>query len=514
MNLSQRLLLTLSLALLALLFVGLGGIWQMSRSEERFEYFNDNTLTSVRDLDTMERAVTAMRVALYRHALADTPELKSEAEGMLADAAKSFETALSKYEREDISDDTDRKMLETDRAAMSRYRAAQGPFLEKSRASGDAETHLMLVRGELDQASAALRKAILDHGDYNARMGAELVASNKAAYTFAVRAFSIAIAMAILITGVLAFSLYRRIHDSLAQIQGSLEHVSTTLDLGHRATVGRLDEVGRTADAFNRLVERVAATLGEVRRSTESVTVAASQIAAGNTDLSSRTEQQAASLEETASSMEELTTTVKHNADNARQASSLAANAASVAEQGSASVQQMASTMTAISDNAGRIAEITGLIEGIAFQTNILALNAAVEAARAGEQGRGFAVVAGEVRSLAQRSSSAAKEIKELIDTSVTTVREGSQQAESVGGTMEEIRQAVKRVSDIIAEIAAASGEQSAGITQVNQAVGQMDQVTQQNAALVEEAAAAAQSLDDQAAKLREAVGAFRLAAA
>ena len=285
MNLSQRLLLTLSLALLALLFVGLGGIWQMSRSEERFEYFNDNTLTSVRDLDTMERAVTAMRVALYRHALADTPELKSEAEGMLADAAKSFETALSKYEREDISDDTDRKMLETDRAAMSRYRAAQGPFGEIARQRRRRNAPDAGAR-RTRRASAALRKAILDHGDYNARMGAELVASNKAAYTFAVRAFSIAIAMAILITGVLAFSLYRRIHDSPAQIQGSLEHVSTTLDLGHRATVGRLDEVGRTADAFNRTVERVAATLGEVRRSTESVTVAASQIAAGNTDLS------------------------------------------------------------------------------------------------------------------------------------------------------------------------------------------------------------------------------------
>ncbi|MDW3684812.1 methyl-accepting chemotaxis protein [Cupriavidus sp. CV2] len=220
--------------------------------------------------------------------------------------------------------------------------------------------------------------------------------------------------------------------------------------------------------------------------------------------------------------MEELTTTVRQNADNARQASGLAdnarqasglaGNAASVAEHGSTAVQQMVQTMGAISTSSNRIAEITSLIEGIAFQTNILALNAAVEAARAGEQGRGLAVVAGEVRSLAQRSSSAAKEIKDLIDSSVNTVRTGSAQAEDAGKTMSEVQNAVKRVSDIIAEIAAASDEQSAGIEQVNQAVGQMDEVTQQNAALVEEAAAAAQSLDDQAGKLRDTVSTFRLA--
>ncbi|EHP42298.1 Methyl-accepting chemotaxis protein [Cupriavidus basilensis OR16] len=195
-----------------------------------------------------------------------------------------------------------------------------------------------------------------------------------------------------------------------------------------------------------------------------------------------------------------------------RQASGLADNAAEVAEQGGAAVQQMVETMGAISTNSTRIAEITTLIEGIAFQTNILALNAAVEAARAGEQGRGFAVVAGEVRSLAQRSSSAAKEIKDLIDTSVNTVRQGSAQAEDAGRTMSEIRQAVRRVSDIIGEIAAASREQSTGIEQVNQAVGQMDQATQQNAALVEQAAAAAQSLEEQSHKLRDTVATFHVA--
>ncbi|MDF3834495.1 methyl-accepting chemotaxis protein, partial [Cupriavidus basilensis] len=346
-----------------------------------------------------------------------------------------------------------------------------------------------------------------------ADLGERAVVHNRAQYDTVVAVFAAVIAVAMLVTGYLAVTVYRRIHSSLAEIEHTLEYVSDSLDLDRRAPVGSMDEIGRTATAFNRLLERVAGALREVRHSTESVGVAARQIAAGNTDLSARTEQQAASLEETASSMEQLTTTVRQNADNARQASGLASNAADVAEHGSSAVQQMVQTMGAISASSNRIAEITSLIEGIAFQTNILALNAAVEAARAGEQGRGFAVVAGEVRSLAQRSSSAAKEIKDLIESSVDTVRTGSAQAEGAGKTMDEVRQAVKRVSDIIGEIAAASDEQSAGIEQVNQAVGQMDEVTQQNAALVEEAAAAAQSLDDQAGKLRDTVSTFRLAA-
>jgi methyl-accepting chemotaxis protein-1 (serine sensor receptor) len=227
--------------------------------------------------------------------------------------------------------------------------------------------------------------------------------------------------------------------------------------------------------------------------------------------LSSRTEEQASALQETASSMDELTGTVKQNADNARQASSLAANASEIANKGSRVVAQVVGTMGDINQSSAKIADIITIIEGIAFQTNILALNAAVEAARAGEEGRGFAVVAGEVRSLAQRSSAAAKEIKGLIDTSVERVQSGTSLVDEAGRTMAEIIGAVQRVTDIMGEIAAASEEQSSGIEQVARAVTQMDEVTQQNAALVEEAAAAAQSLEDQAGKLREAVAVFHL---
>ncbi|RQV18063.1 hypothetical protein DF039_16120 [Burkholderia cenocepacia] len=263
--------------------------------------------------------------------------------------------------------------------------------------------------------------------------------------------------------------------------------------------------------AMHDMQARLQATTGGIRQSAEAIASASRQISAGNDDLSQRTEEQAASLEETAASMEQLTATVKQNADNARQASGLANNASDIARTGSDVVNRVIGTMGEIDDSSRKIADIIGVIEGIAFQTNILALNAAVEAARAGEQGRGFAVVAGEVRSLAQRSATAAKEIRALIVDSVERVRNGSTLVGQAGTTMGEILQAVARVTDIMGEIAAASEEQASGITQVGRAVTQMDQVTQQNAALVEEAAAAAASLQEQAARLRDAVGSFRV---
>jgi len=267
----------------------------------------------------------------------------------------------------------------------------------------------------------------------------------------------------------------------------------------------------KVVEGVNATLETIVAPIMIVKEAAETINTAAGEIASGNNDLSSRTEQQASSLEETAASMEELASTVKQNAENAKQANQLAMAASGVAIRGGEVVGQVVTTMANINQSARKIEDIISVIDGIAFQTNILALNAAVEAARAGEQGRGFAVVAGEVRNLAQRSASAAKEIKELITDSVNKTTEGTAQVETAGKTMEEIVSSVKRVSDIIAEIAAASNEQSTGIDQVNQAVTSMDEVTQQNAALVEEAAAAAESLVDQANQLNEAVSVFKL---
>ncbi|RKE25360.1 methyl-accepting chemotaxis sensory transducer with TarH sensor [Paraburkholderia sp. BL23I1N1] len=283
-------------------------------------------------------------------------------------------------------------------------------------------------------------------------------------------------------------------------------------DLSESIEVFSRNEIGRLFAAIKRMQESMATMVKAVHSSTESIDTGAREIAMGNTDLSQRTEQQAASLQETASSMEQLTGTVRQNAENARQASQLAVNASDIATRGGDVVSQVVTTMQDIATSSNKVVDIIGVIEGIAFQTNILALNAAVEAARAGEQGRGFAVVAGEVRSLAQRSASAAKEIKELIGDSVDKVQSGSALVGRAGTTMEEIVQAVRRVTDIMGEISAASEEQSGGIEQVNRAVVQMDEVTQQNAALVEQAAAAAASLEEQTRQLQTVVNGWKVA--
>jgi methyl-accepting chemotaxis protein len=284
-------------------------------------------------------------------------------------------------------------------------------------------------------------------------------------------------------------------------------------DLTGEIETQRRDELGQLLRALRGVQTFLVRTVSTVRRSADEINHGSNEIAAGNADLSSRTEQQAASLEQTAASMEELAATVKQNAENAQEANVLANTATSVADRSGAAVNQVVSTMKGISDSSRKIGDIVGVIDSIAFQTNILALNAAVEAARAGEQGKGFAVVASEVRSLAQRSASAAKEIKGLIETSVTAVTQGSRQVEQAQATMEELVGAVRSAAGLITEISAASQEQASGIEQVNLAVSQMDQVTQQNAALVEEAAAAAAALQEQTAELVQAVAIFKLGA-
>ncbi|MED5596415.1 methyl-accepting chemotaxis protein [Janthinobacterium sp. P210006] len=282
-------------------------------------------------------------------------------------------------------------------------------------------------------------------------------------------------------------------------------------DLTAQIDASARDETGQLLLALKDMNTSLLNIVGEVRSGTDSIATSSTQIAAGNQDLSSRTEEQAGSLEETASSMEELTSTVKQNADNARQANQLAASAAQVAVKGGEVVAQVVGTMESINASSNKIVDIISVIDGIAFQTNILALNAAVEAARAGEQGRGFAVVASEVRNLAQRSASAAKEIKTLIGASVEQVNAGSMLVAQAGSTMNDIVDSVQRVSDIITEITAASSEQSVGIDEINRAIGQMDAVTQQNAALVEESAAAAESMQHQAHNLAQVVSVFKL---
>ena len=316
--------------------------------------------------------------------------------------------------------------------------------------------------------------------------------------------------VALIVAAVLCVLVTRSIVRPLQRVVEGAEALARG-DLSVKLDVLRRDEVGAVADSLNRAITQLATIVGGVKHASESISSATQQLAAGNTDLSQRTEEQAASLEETASSMEELTTTVRQNADNAQQATTLATTASGIAQRGGEVVGRTVETMHGIAGSSAKVGEIISVIEGIAFQTNILALNAAVEAARAGEQGRGFAVVASEVRTLAQRSASAAKEIKTLIGESVDRVQAGSKLVEEAGSTINEVVASVKRVTDIMGEISSASQEQRTGIEQVNQAVTQMDQVTQQNAALVEEASAAALSMAEQAQALREAVAVFKI---
>jgi methyl-accepting chemotaxis protein len=319
--------------------------------------------------------------------------------------------------------------------------------------------------------------------------------------------------LAVVLGGAMAWWLTRSItvplHGAVA-----LANAVASGDLSARVAVRSKDETGALMVALNTMNDRLNALVTQVRGGADSISTAAAEVAAGNLDLSSRTEQQAGALEESASALEELTGTVKNNADNARQGSELAAGASRVAARGGEVVEQVVVTMGEINDASKKIVDIISVIDGIAFQTNILALNAAVEAARAGEQGRGFAVVAGEVRTLAQRSAAAAKEIKALIDASVDKVDDGTRLVGEAGATMKDVVASVQRVTDIMAEISAASREQSTGIEQVNGAIAQMDQVTQQNAALVEEAAAATQAMQEQAQSLAQAVSVFKLEAA
>ncbi len=335
-------------------------------------------------------------------------------------------------------------------------------------------------------------------------------ASAVARYQFVRNLAFASLGAGMLLAGLMAYFLVRSIVGTLSRAVLVANAISQG-QLGHRIVTRRKDELGRLLDAFRVMDERLTLTVGEVRRGSDSVSTAAQQIAHGNDDLSQRTQEQASSLEETASSMEQMTSTVKQNAENASHANQLARGAREQAERGGEVAGRAIVAMGEINTSSRKIADIVGLIQEIAFQTNLLALNAAVEAARAGEQGRGFAVVATEVRSLAQRSAGAAKEIKGLIEDSAEKVRGGSELVNQSGKALAEIVDSVKKVTDIVAEIAAASQEQSAGIDQVNHAVMQMDEMTQQNAALVEEAAAAARAMHEQAGELTRQVGFFQL---
>jgi methyl-accepting chemotaxis protein-1 (serine sensor receptor) len=505
-SIKARLLFLTALLSTVAIVVGVTGLANLSAINAALETVYNDRLVALADLGQVLSLMQQNQNTLLRAALAgrDQHAAAAETEARIKEISGLWGKYMATYLTEDekalaktFIDSRTQFVEQGLRPTLAALRS-QDPDAVKAAATGPLAQLFMPARNNMQ----ALIKLQID-------VAGQEYAAALARYA---HARNLAIALNV-IGGVLGAAVALFLIRGISAAIGQALHLAQSVadgDLTQSVRVDSNDEIGRLLAALQKMNTALAGIVNQVRSGSDAIGTATQQIAAGNQDLSARTEQQASSLEETAASMEELSSTVKHNADNARQANLLARAASGVAERGGAAVEQVVGTMRDIDMASGRIAEIIGVIDGIAFQTNILALNAAVEAARAGEQGRGFAVVAGEVRNLAHRSAAAAREIKALIENSVASVSAGSRLVAQAGDTMREVVTSVQRVTDIMAEITAASAEQTAGIEQVGVAVVQMDQVTQQNAALVEEAAAAAEAMLDQAASLAQAVSVFR----
>lgn len=501
------------------LIVSAMSVKALNDANDRFSNFVSGVNARANMAAQVRKAVNKRAIAARNMALVTTPADFQMEKAAEAQAQQDVQSSLAKLNEMIASATGVSERARNLVSEMDRIEAAYTPVAQAIVNLAVDNRHDEAVKKINDECRpllAALLKATNDYGDFTQSRADELVRESADDYAKQ-RNFLIAICLASVAIALLAGTLITRgLLRALGAEPAALGEVTRCVASGDLGPVpgAKTAPRGSVLASMGDMQESLVRLIGQVRTAADCIATGSSQIASGNVDLSSRTEQQAASLQETASSMEELTSTVKQNAENAKQASSLSNNASEVALKGNEVVSHVVGTMGEISESSTKIADITGIIEGIAFQTNILALNAAVEAARAGEQGKGFAVVASEVRSLAQRSSSAAKEIKDLISASVQKVQDGLSLANEAGKTMLEVTQAVERVKDIMGEIAAASSEQSRGIEQVNIAITQMDEVTQQNAALVEQAAAGAKSLEDQGQQLNHAVSLFRLDAA
>ena len=478
-------------------------LWRMDNSQIKFEKFLDKDVALLKAQNNLYAQGLQMGQALRNAVLAPTNKT-----GFANFDKASREFGEMQKLAEDIAsfDPAAQKTLQEIGALRQSQQTLQTKIL--AMATSNQQNAIDLINNEETPVWRNMKSKLLKSLEER-EAAIKVIKADTISYTNQSQLLSIILVLiAIVLGAALSIWLIRSITVPLARAVKVAQTVAEG-DLTSRIDVHSTDETGQLMQALRDMNESLMRIVGEVRSSTDTIATASAQIASGNQDLSSRTEQQASSLEETASSMEELTSTVRQNGDNANQANHLAISASDIAVKGGAVVSQVVQTMGAINDSSKKIADIISVIDGIAFQTNILALNAAVEAARAGEQGRGFAVVATEVRNLAQRSAAAAREIKVLIDDSVDKVSSGSKLVDQAGATMTEIVGSIQRVADIMGEISSATREQVDGIEQVNQAIMQMDNVTQQNAALVEEAAAAAESLQDQANGLVKVVSVF-----
>ena len=511
-KIGHRLGLGFAAVLVLLVAVAAFGLQQVSRLNDRIVFLTSIDEGKLEALSKVQFAIGLRAIAARNLTLVtDAAEQKNDL-ALVGSSQQDIDAgmaALTKLMQDPATTQQERDMLEQLRKLEAQYLPVAVNIVKLATSQQTDAARASLVK----DCMPILNRVITHVAQFNKMLRSNSEANveqAEAAYDLAKWTMLGASLAALMLGGLIAWLLTRSISRPLAQAVSVAQSVQAG-DLGSHIEVNSKDELGQLMAALKGMNESLVAIVGEVRHGTDTIAVASDEIKRGNMDLSNRTEQQASSLQETASAMEQLTATVKQTADNAREARRLADNASQVAAKGGAAVGRVVETMHSISASSHKIVDIISVIDGIAFQTNILALNAAVEAARAGEQGRGFAVVASEVRTLAQRSASAAKEIKALIDDSVARVDNGSRLVEQAGSTMSEVVASVRRVTDVVAEISAASHEQSDGIEQINQAIVQMDEVTQQNAALVEQAAAAAQSLQEQSVRLSETVGVFKL---
>jgi methyl-accepting chemotaxis protein-1 (serine sensor receptor) len=517
LSIKKQLMLAFALLVAVVAGVSAFALQALSAADQRFSGYLDG-------INSREALAVDLRIAANRRAIGvrdmvvvKTPVDVDTAKAMALEAHAALGKSLNELKTAAAAPGVaprERELLGRVGDIEAKYGPVAAAIVDMA-AAGKRDEAMEAMTRDCRPLLAALLKATREYVDYTRAQGDALAEESHAAYGRQLTwLIAIGVAAAVLAAG-LGWLIVRRLMKALGTEPAQLA------DAAHRIAGGDLSAVEGASQApansvlasMGQMQQQLLALIGQVRGSAEQIAQASSQIALGNRDLSARTEEQAAAIEETAASMEELSATVRQNADNARQANELARDASGVAVRGGEVVSQVVETMRGINDSSRRIADIIGVIDGIAFQTNILALNAAVEAARAGEQGRGFAVVASEVRSLASRSAGAAKEIKALIGESVARVEQGSQLVDQAGATMTDVVGAIKRVSDIVGEISAASTEQSAGVSQVGEAITQMDRATQQNAALVEESAAAADSLKRQAGDMVGAVAVFRTSA-
>ena len=508
LNISTRLAGTLALLLATMIATVAAAFVQMGSMRADTKTITDNWLPSVELVNLMNTESSDFRAEEFHHVVATDAQAMDRIEKSMASILAAFDKEHKAYVAL-ISSDEERSLHEAFQSDWKKYLEVHDRMIALSRGN-ENEKARALLEGEsktaFDSASANLVKLV----NMNSTGAHDAAERAEQSYLHARTTMAVALALAVAVAVAAGIWLMRSITAPLNQALAVAERVAQG-DLTSSIDIHANDEIGKVLHALQRMQDSLVKVVTTVRTGSESVSTASVQISEGNHDLSSRTESQASALEQTAASMEELSSTVRQNADNAAQANQLAQSASSAAAEGGEVVSQVVDTMRGINESSRKIADIINVIDGIAFQTNILALNAAVEAARAGEQGRGFAVVAGEVRNLAQRSAQAAKEIKQLINDSVDRVEMGNALVDKAGATMTQLVDSVRRVTDIMGEISAASKEQSDGVSQIGEAVTQMDQVTQQNAALVEEMSAAASSLKTQASDLVQTVAVFRI---